>query len=118
MTRTLKSLEVGDLVTELCDMKPFRIIRILRITKTQIITKGYESTIYGSVKRGETRWRKSDGKPPGNNSSSRQITPATLEHRTYIRTKNLSYEVKNLVYEKLNDLNLMQLEAIKQIFEN
>jgi hypothetical protein len=105
--RNLEDIKPGDYITRHYQAQPTSIMKVLRVTKTQIITK-------------DTKWRKSNGKEIGNNDpwSWTYIALTTKEDREYIKRQNLIYRVIDSASRKnIEKLPTEKLETILTIFK-
>ena len=115
MLISLEDIKTGDYVTVGDLDGPHRIFKVVRTTKTQIITEGFQE---GQ----EFKWKRSSGYAVGPRSTFRysyppKITPTTQEHVDFLCLRKLSRTVQNLVSTKLKTCNKDQLTKIKEILE-
>ena len=100
--KELENISVGDRVTIFEMGIPSYIREVVRITKTQILTRARVNSDY------KIRWKKSNGKMVGSGPwDSSYIELTTDQHISAIRKANQVYRVKNLWNDiKLQDLNM------------
>jgi len=110
MTYSLNNIEEGDYVTTIYNGRASSIKKVIRITKTQIITRAsHENPV-------EVKWNKRTGNEVGvksNPRSHRHICMTTEEHRDEIRKSNVIYQITTLcTRQKLEEMDLGVLEDL------
>jgi len=115
MSKSLEDIKTGDYVTVRDLNGPRRISKVVRTTKTQIITEGFQE---GQ----EFKWKRSSGYAVGPRSTLKysyppNIVPTTQEHVDFLHLRRLLRTVRHLVYTELETCNKDQLTKIKEILE-
>jgi hypothetical protein len=108
---TLEDIKTGDYVTVMGRYGPDYFREVIRTTKTQVITTGWNKHAP------EVRWRKQDGKKVGHSGiwNHNHIEPITDEHRKIIYRKRILYKVMSLC--KDDELKKLSTEKLKKVLE-
>lgn len=103
--KTLQDIEAGDEVAVMHRYRETRILRVARVTKTQIITENGD------------RWRRSNGYMVGDRNYRRSwIEVAADRHRIEVQHRRLATKIDSILY-RLGGTVQLSLATLRTIAE-